>query len=306
MPGGAGGEPLVGEPCEPGVLHAIASGLVLEPLAHPKPGAVTRLRRHGDKDIFDFAVNAFLIATSMEEACSAATIRCEGSIARGFRAYRRLRVSWRPGVNIALGSLLLYLPVAASLSTGYWGSVEQLARASRVVADCTGAEEAAEYYRLLEDMRPSHLGEYRGRVPGVGSGEYPESFLEVLESASWDHVHRELLTGYEMTREALGIIRGEAERRGVEEAVLRALLELLASRGDTLIAAKYGYRAYRLAMEEASEALRASSRVGLREALEWLDSQWRPRGWNPGAVLDIVSLAVGLYVAEKIAGARRG
>ncbi len=304
MPSGSGGGPLVGEPCDPGVLHAIASGLILEPLAHPKPGAVTRFRGHGDKDIFDFAVNAFLVAASMQEACKAATIECSGSLARGLRSYRVLRKSWKPGVNIALGSLLLYLPVAASLSTGYWGGYEQLARASKVVTECTGEEEAIEYYKLLEEARPSHLGAYRGRVPGVGSGEYPRSFLDVLESARWDHVHRELLTGYEMTREALRIIRSEAEKTGIEEAVLKALLGLLASRGDTLIAAKHGYSAYRLAMEEASEALRASSRIGLRRALEWLDSQWRPRGWNPGAVLDIVSLGAGLYVAEKIAGAR--
>jgi triphosphoribosyl-dephospho-CoA synthetase len=36
------------------------------------------------------------------------------------------------------------------------------------------------------------------------------------------------------------------------------------------------------------------------EAVEWLDRLWRPRGWNPGAVLDVMAVALGLLFYHKI------
>jgi len=293
-------------PCPPAIIEAIASGLVIEPLAHPKPGSVTRLVGHADKDIFDFALNAFIVSASMHEACRASLSRCQGSIAEGFRFYRGLRRRWKRGVNISLGSILLYMPVASSLSRGFEGARSLLSRASNLVARCTGREEAVEYYKLLEEMRPSHLRSYKGPVPGVGSGEYPSSFLEVLESARWDHVHRELLEGYPLTGKALTIIEREAGDSDIETALLKSLVELLASHGDTLIAAKHGYKAYIAALKEAKTAAKISEKIGVRKTLEWLDSLWRPRGWNPGALLDIISLASGLYIAENIIASQQG
>jgi len=268
----------------------LAWGMVIEPLIHPKPGAVSPVSPHPDKDVVDYGLHSSIAAAVLVESCRAA-YNCRGFMARGFRLY--LRLLERAGIrtNIALGSLLLHMPLSASLTRSPPGPEEMAREASAMFRECGGREDAREYYRVLERLGPSHLRrKYEGPLPPVGGGD-PPSMLEVAAAVRWDHVHRELIEGYPLTLEAYKIIRREGLRRGA----LRAIIEALASHGDTLIAAKYGFAAHRRAVMEARLAL-AESRGDPARALERLDSLWRPRGWNPGAVLDIVATATSLYI----------
>lgn len=283
--------------CDPALVELLVSGSRIEPLVEPKPGGVGRCMRHGDKSVFDFEVASTLIAASAYESCASASRSCRSSIASGLRTYRRLHGLFLPRTNIYLGALLLILPLSAALGLKEHNSIKEIADTARsTVLYCTGPEEAREYYRLLEHLGPSHLGRYKGPIPGVGEG-YPESFTSILEAAKWDHVHRELIEGYPLSLEAYRIIRETSG--GLEYRVLNAILELLAGYGDTLIASKYGWRAYKKALGEAKAAELLSARIGVRGALEWLDSLWRPRGWNPGSVYDIVTVGIGLYMLDK-------
>lgn len=271
---------------------AVAMGLLLEPLAHPKPGAVTRCSRHPDKDIVSYAKSLYPALRACEASCRG---DCRGFMARGFKAYRSL-ISRVAGTNLNLGSLLLLLPVCrASREEGVVGLL--LKRASEEVVACDSRESGVEYYRLLEGLGVSHLGRYEGPLPSVGSGEYPTGLVPVLHHTRWDHVHREVLEGYPLTRTALKIILNG----GVgEESIIEAVLILLAEYGDTLIGRKYGWRAYKRAMHEARVALSIAQHSGLHLAVSWLDKLWRSRGWNPGSVLDIVALASGLAYAVEL------
>lgn len=271
------------------LVPALSLGLYYEPSLHPKPGAVTPLAPHRDKDFYDFIENASLIELSMMEAC------VKRSIASGLRRYRELLISAGFRTNVAIGSALLHIALASSLGEGRAAPVELAYRAQQKVL---GEDGGREYYMLLEAFRPSHLGRYVGPAPSVGSG-YPKSLAEALKASSWDMVHRELLEGYPLTLEVLSALREEGPLR---LRALRALLILLSEHGDTLIASKYGYSAYKRAKGEAREALALAERLGTEAALEWLDGLWRPRGWNPGAALDILSTAISVYNYNKSLG----
>jgi len=263
-------------------------GLAAEPIVHPKPGAVTRLRAHPDKDAYTFVAGASAASAACAAACRGG---CEGFMARGLEAYMRGLRGLGVRTNLQLGSVLLLLPLCRAASAGRVPRIFD--EATRLVYECTGPEDAAAYYGVLEQFRPAHLGRLeKAPVPGVGEGR-PPRLVEVLRYARWDHVHRELLEGYPLARRAYRVImEGGGPLR--EEAVLSAILDLLAGHGDTLIAAKWGWAAYKRALEEARLA---RARGSPREALEWLDGEWRGRGWNPGSVLDIVAVALGVALA---------
>jgi len=271
---------------------ALAWGLVLEPLAHPKPGAVTRIAAHDDKNIYTFTASALAGLYACEAACTGPP---DGFIARGLETYAGLLGGLGVETNAQLGSILLLLPLCRALTQA--GTAEEAAAlATTLVREHTGREDAAAYYRLLEELAPSHLGRYEGPVPSVGSGGRPESLVAALEAASWDLVHGELLNSYPATVEAYHVILGRGGPFN-EDSLLAALLHVLAEHGDTLIARKWGLRAYKRALWEARAA--ALARPTPREALEELDELWRPRGWNPGAALDVVAAAAGLAAAHR-------
>ncbi len=283
-------------------VAALAAGAALEPVLHPKPGAVTRLWSHPDKGVVDFEAALAPLTAALIEACRRGGPR---GLEAAFRAYRAGLEALGYKSNIAAGTLLLAAPLAAALHGGPPpGGLGALAREASRVALEAGGEAARAYYELLEYLSPGHLGRYEGPVPGVGSGSYPCCMRVVLEAASWDLVHGEVLGGYpESLRVAREVEEGVEGGEGLEDAALAALLGLLARRGDTLILARWGSRAYQAALSEARQAERMASRLGVRGALEWLDSQWRPRGWSPGAALDVLAAGLGLYLLKRMSTA---
>ncbi|MCI4460545.1 MAG: triphosphoribosyl-dephospho-CoA synthase [Acidilobus sp.] len=274
---------------------ALAAGAVIEPLAHPKPGAVTRLRPQADKDVLTFAVHSVALASALLASCEASASGSPDPIAVGLRAYRASLRRLGLRVNVGLGQALMLIPLSASLPTSY-GSPELMAgRASELIM-YSSAEASREYYALLRDLEPSHLGFYRGPLPDFR--EEPRLGLgELLRLVTWDLVASEVTGGYRLTLRALKVIEGAG---GVSEgAIARALAWALAEAGDTLIARKWGLRAYLASRAEV--ALEASRGDPVR-ALEALDDLWRGRGWSPGAVLDVISAALGLHLASRALG----
>jgi triphosphoribosyl-dephospho-CoA synthetase len=126
-------------------------------------------------------------------------------------------------------------------------------------------------------------------------GAEGSSLAAIVSHAAWDLVHAELGEGYPRSLAASRMIEAlESEGLGVEEALALTLLHILAAHGDTLVYAKFGGRAYQRLLAEARAARLNAARRGARAALEGLDWLWRPRGWNPGAALDILATAISL------------
>ncbi len=258
---------------------------------HPKPGAVTRYRSHADKDVITFTVHSIAVSTAAITACETSKLGSEDPIADGLEAYASTLRALSIGTNLGLGQALLIIPLASAIPRA--SSAEGLAsEASGLVRRATPRATRA-YYGLLASLSPRHLGRYRGPVPDVGSQGGLPPLVEVLEASSWDLVHSELLSSYQASREVASWVSGLEPELGLEGAAAVALLRLLASRGDTLIARTYGMRAYLVAREEAQQAL--SSPDPLRAAEE-LDIRWRARGWSPGAALDVLATGLSLYM----------
>ena len=281
--------------CDPLVIRVLGAGARIEPLLHPKPGAVTRMNSHSDKNVFTYMMASIPLDLALSTTCTRSSTDCTSSIAYGMRAYRSAYERLIPKrVNTSLGTLLLLLPIAMTHgATGLRDPWELARTSSRLVVECTGRDEALEYYKLLKLFRPRHLGRYVGPLPDIDEG-VPDSFTAILRANSWDLVHREILFGYPLTLNALNTMR-EASGN-LEDKALKALLHILSSHGDTLIARRYGMMAFKKARAEAQHALLYSEKVGIRVALEYLDSLWRPRGWNPGATLDVIAVSISLYI----------
>ncbi len=286
----------------------IASGMAVEPLVHPKPGAVTRLVGHPDKDVFDFALHGSFSAKCLYEACEASSRRgCTAGVKAGLSCYMSVaEVLGLKGRNVGFGSFMMALPLASALGRGAQRIPEVLAvEASRCALSC-GGDVGELYLRVLATLSPSHLkGRYEGRAPDVWEPRRA-SLREILEAASWDLVHAEILEGYPRSLAASRIILTLMRWEGLdlEESLRWALLWLLSSYGDTLIFSRHGGKAYLKALLEARAAWRLAARIGASRALEWLDAEWRPRGWNPGATLDILATAASLALIASEAGAR--
>lgn len=268
----------------------------MEASLHPKPGAVTPCQGHRDKSFQDYILHYIALARALEEAC---TSRRGDPLEAGLRVYSSmLTLLPLPGSNIGLGEALLMIPLAAASSGVEVLEPSGIALEASRLARSSGPGAARIYYDLLARLGPGHLGRYEGPIPGVGEG-YPPDMFSVLEVSRWDHVHRELLEGYPLTLEALKRLECLISRGSqLEEASLQVLLEMLAMHGDTLIATKWGLRAYERARSEARVALGMVRRgsITVAGALESLDKLWRPRGWNPGAALDILATALGLHM----------
>ncbi|MCE4610639.1 MAG: triphosphoribosyl-dephospho-CoA synthase [Desulfurococcales archaeon] len=270
--------------------------MVIEPLIHPKPGGVSRVSSHPDKDIYDFEVHALEASTCLYRACLASLSGgCVSGVRAGLECYLDLveRLGLR-GRNVAFGTYTLLLPLSTSIPHNR-GSVEDLARKARECIRGCGGYEGRLYLTILSRLAPSHLrGSYQGPLPSVWEPR-PVELWRVFERASWDLVHSELAEGYPRSLAASRLITVLlASGSGLEDAARWALLHVLSSYGDTLIYSKYGAKAYHRALMEARSAWMLAAREGAASALEVLDALWRPRGWNPGAAFDILAVAISL------------
>ncbi len=273
------------------IASMLTTGALIEPVIHPKPGAVTLAKDHSDKSIIDYMRQAPAIVHALYSACRNVD---RGFIASGLRAYRL----WlqRLGItnNLSLGTVLMLLPLAAA--TRITGEPSTCV-ATRLVRDNTGVEDSIEYYKTLRYLIPRHLGRYKGPLPDVFSASKPPSLWRVLQASSADNVHWDIVNCYPLTRLALETI----EDRGLgTESILLALLTLLSKAGDTLIMRKYGLRAFKTVITEARLALYLAEKTGdVTGAVGFLDKLWRPRGWSPGSTLDIIAVAVSIYLYRR-------
>lgn len=273
------------------IAATLATGALIEPIVHPKPGAVTALAGHRDKTIIDYTMQTPALVAALHGACRRAA---GGFVAEGMRSYRLWLERLGIRTNLSLGTVLMLLPLAAAARiTG----VPSFCTATRLLRERTGVEDSVEYYETLRYLAPSHLGKYRGPLPDVSSGASPPGLWKVLEASSVDNVHWDMTNCYPLTRLALSVLNRMGLNR---DAILMAILTILAEAGDTLIMRKYGLRAFKTAIYEARLALGMARRTGdIAGSIVFLDRLWRPRGWSPGSTLDIVATAVSVYVYNK-------
>lgn len=271
---------------------AIAMGALLEPLAHPKLGGVTRVVSQPDKDVFSFAVHHEAVERAVIEACASAEGGGEDPVADGLEEYSRALDELSIRTNVGLGQALLLIPLGAAAVNAN-GSDELRLRASWLTARST-PRATEEYYALLSRLRPSHLGRYWGPLGDVGEGPPRLGLGEVLSLLD-DIVSQEAVNGYRLSAVARDLVLAAGS---AEEGINAAVVRLASTVPDTLIARSRGLRASLIGLAEVRLSRGASAQLATR---------WAGRGWSPGSILDVVSAGVSLAKFDAIAkGSLRG
>ena len=276
------------------LVGALVSGLFLEPLVHPKPGAVTRLNRHIDKDVLSFIYNNSIASTFLLDACIEASI---GNLSCIYgRTFKNISDAYKEMMrtNTSLGSWLLHIPLVVSL--GFYGSLEPRdlgLGATRLLQRLSTSCDTEGYYELLSAVRPSHLGRLEGKLPDALSynkTRLPRLWDILVYASSSDIVHAELVRGYSKSIRWSRRLDELSRSHAFEKAASRVFLEMLASIPDTLVRRKFGTRASIRVMEMAKLVLRGVIMLGE------LDRFMRDNGYNAGSLLDILSASISLHI----------
>lgn len=268
---------------DPSSVAACGSlAMVLEVSAAPKPGNVGP--RHGPHE--HFIASALACRPALEGAAR------EGrSLGRWFRRAVEASVAAQPGGNTHFGTLLLLVPLASAAGSAR-GPGEIRGRAGALVR-ATTVVDAVEFYRAFRaaPVRVAPLGgpfDLRDpRAPAAVRRAGATLYDAVTLAAGRDRVAKEWASGFaecEWARDRLAL---HIRRRGWNEAVVRAYLDLLARAPDSLVAVKFGDAVTREVQRKAA-SLRGAS---IERIARWDDALAR-RGINPGATADVLVAAL--------------
>lgn len=220
--------------------------------------------------------------------------------------------SWQSGGNTLLGTVLLFVPLAAAagmtpMEKGVF-EIPELRRNLKLVVEATTPEDAVAVYEAVKIAKPSGLG----KAPDLDVND-PTSIERILHeritlykvfqiAASYDMVCSEWVNNYQVTFDFAypSLVRWLKEDGDIGKAVVHAFLEVLATYPDTFIARKVG-------MQKASEVSAMAKEVlengGLKtsvgkEKLRLFDAVLRLDGnnLNPGTTADIIATAIALAV----------
>ena len=271
----------------PSVGQLAAIACVVEATAR-KPGNVHRLADFPDMVYPDFLLSAIAIAPALDRAAG------QGLGATVLSATQATRLLVRSNTN--LGLILALAPIAAA-----WSRPEpSLRERVNTVLAQTSVEDARLVYRAIREASPGGLG----KVPRQDLADEPTLPLRdvMALAADRDLLARQYVNGFE---DVFAIVQPELREslrrgQGLESAVVRTAVVLLARRGDSLIRRKRGESESLHASRLAEDALDAWSTreqdasADARQRLDRLDRWLRAEGnaRNPGTTADLVAAAL--------------
>jgi len=283
------------------IAASLTLGALLEVSGWPKPGNVHRTRDHDDTRFEHFLASAVAAYPVLRELAETAATRDRVPLGRYlYRAVKASR-SAHTGGNTNLGILILDTLLAAALARASLHRRE-VRREARRLARATTEEDAYYLYRAIALAGAGGLKRVRrGDAPDVSD---PRRVLEegitmydaLKSSADRDAVAEDWVNGLKRTlRVGLRVMDLMAEYGDVNEAVVRAFLEELARRPDTLIWRKHGLRTALEVSRRAREVLESAGDdpVTQRRELRLLDEELHARGINPGSTADILAAGLG-------------
>jgi len=248
----------------------------------PKPGNVHRAADFDDATLNDFAASAVAIGPLLEQAAAA------GVGATVLRCVQATRLVARTNTN--MGAILLLTPLAcvprdASLELGI----------RKVLAALT-PEDARDVYTAIGLAQPGGLGE---TAEMDVRGPPPDSLLAAMQAAAGrDAVARQYVTDFAhvLGDVAPRIVAGVDDGLPLPLALVHTHVQLLAERGDSLIARKCGDEINRQCVARAGRVLQSGSpreenyHAALSDLDFWLRSDGRRR--NPGTTADLIAAAL--------------
>lgn len=279
------------------VVRAFLLGPLLE-VVLPKPGNVSRYHDFNDLTIYNFLFADTAIVSVYYEAVRTAEFVRSGELAPsdsgiGTLIKRAVKISKSvQDANPNFGVIVLGIPLAmgAVLSKNL---MEAGKKAGELIKSST-VRDTMELYEAVRMANP------KGIPSNVKYDVYSDSSFEELFrdrvnlwklaeiSCERELIFCEWLTGYELTYKTAERLFQLIKKLPLEDAVLRAFLELLSEREDTLIVRKAGKDEARLVKEMAGAVLRGE--VSIEEFETFMKENGDLR--NPGSLADVIATSL--------------
>ena len=297
-------------------MAKLQMALILEVCAE-KPGNVTPTHNFSSTRFEDFIASSCALHDvlrravergyqSREKELKLSSIKIGELIHEGVVAMR----SVQSGGNTHLGTLMLFIPLAAAVGLGLARdkNLQRLRFHLKNILEYTTVEDAVELYKAISISGAGGLGREKELDVNDENSikvlkEKQLTFLDIMRySSDKDRVAQELATGLRIcfTEGAPLLIKLSREVKNIREAIVQLYLILLSKYPDTLIARKVGWDRAREVSERAKHVLECGgvlTEEGKKKIAE-LDSYLRSKGnkLNPGTTADITttSLAIAL------------
>ncbi len=283
------------------IVRAFVLGPLLE-AAIPKPGNVNRHRDFDDLTLYNFLFADTAVTGVYYEAIKTAELLRKGIL--GFneagmgelikRAVQASREAQDANPNFGVIALSVPLIMGMVLGRNMLDAREK----ARLLLEESTVRDSMEFYRAVRIANP------KGIPSGVKYDVYSDgSFRELFQdginlarlaemSCERELIFCEWLNGYELSYRTFGRLYDLIEELPLEDAIVRAFLELLAEEEDTLIVRKAGREEAKLVREKAVEVLKG------RLSLDEFDAFMREKGdlRNPGSLADVMVVSLSLLV----------
>jgi len=307
------------------VMECAQLAAALEVSGYPKPGNVHRTADFDDLRFEDFLSSSIALGPPMRRVARRGLAASKGRV-----PLSRIRIGeaikdavdettrWQKGGNTHLGTILLFVPLAAAAGLcGSIGAISPLSLRHNVgkVVGATTNEDAANTFETIAKTTPQTLGRLSDNTaPDLKARRRSVQRITLLDamrhSSRWDGVASEWATSFEKVF-AVGypeLLEVFGETRDVNVATVHTFLFLLSRFSDTFMARKIGLRrtpyieeAVKIGVEETSwvaESAKEALRLGgltTREGgalILGLDGRLRGSGLNPGTTADLTGASL--------------
>ncbi|HDZ35752.1 MAG TPA: apo-citrate lyase phosphoribosyl-dephospho-CoA transferase [Thermococcus sp.] len=281
------------------IVRAFTLGPLIE-AAVPKPGNVNRFRDFEDLTFYHFLFADTAVTGVYYEAVKTAELLKKGIlepreaglgelIKRAVQASREAQ-----DANPNFGIVALSIPLMMGMAIGR-NMLDARKKAKLLIEEST-VRDTMEFYQAIRIANP------KGIPSGVKYDVYSDdSFRELFQdeinlarlaemSCEREMIFCEWLNEYELSYSTFGRLYELIKELPLEDAVVRAFVELLASNLDTLIIRKAGMEEAELVREKAEKVLGGELNV------EEFDAFMREKGdlRNPGSLADIMAVSLSL------------
>ncbi|USS40471.1 triphosphoribosyl-dephospho-CoA synthase [Thermococcus aggregans] len=283
------------------VVKAFTLGPLLE-VAIPKPGNVNRYRDFEDLTLYHFLfANTSVIDVLFEAAHRGELIRGGKLQPEGAKLGELIKKAVEnskkaQNLNPNFGIITLAIPLTVAL--GWAKDIEAAREKVKLLISASSPYDSIEFYKAIRIANP------KGVKRGVKYDVYDDSSFEELIrdkinleklaeiSSERELIFKEWLTGYQLSYSTFYRLKELSSIFSLEEATIRAFLELLSNNLDTLIIRKAGLEEAKLVQTKAKETLAGT--LSLEEFDEFLREKKDLR--NPGSLADIMAVSLSLLI----------
>ncbi|WP_457753729.1 triphosphoribosyl-dephospho-CoA synthase [Thermococcus sp.] len=285
------------------IIKAFTLGPLLE-VTIPKPGNVNRFRDFGDLTLYHFLFGNVVIIDILYEATEVGRLIKKGDYQLSEanigemikRAVQNAKAAQDANPNFGIITLEIPLVIALTISKNLYDARELVKK----LIERSTVRDTMEFYKAIRIANP------KGIKSGVKYDVYDENVFDELFrdrinlkrlaeiSCERELIFCEWLSGYELSYKTFLRLKELTKEFSLEEAVLNAFIELLASTPDTLIIRKAGKAEAELVMRKARETLDGTL------SIDELDKFLREKGdlRNPGSLADITAIALSLLILD--------